>query len=155
MTPRLTTQRIRRKASRRGAVQRERHKAVMAAVAKAERDTARKVSLTLSNPPLSANGLYANRRGGGRVKTADYRVWLITGMVELRTVQRSPLVPGPVTITYLIKRTNGRRDLDNCAKSLCDLLVKANVIEDDSKVEKITMEWHPDVEGVEIEVRSA
>lgn len=131
--------------------------AIKRAIAKSPRDQADSVSLWLTLLPPSVNGLYANKSTGGRIATKEYRAWLDAGVSELRSIQRAPLIPGPVRIGYLLVRPNAASDLGNRLKALDDLLVEANVIEDDRHIEAYDrFEWIPfGSAAVFIEVRKA
>ncbi len=84
-------------------------------------------TLTLSLPPPSTNGLYANARKGRR-KTLAYRNWGAVVQSELRA-QPSWHIPGKVRICIT---SSSRADVDNRNKALLDSLVAAGRIVDDS-----------------------
>jgi len=90
--------------------------------------------------PVSVNRLWRN--GKGRTfRSPQYRCWLTEAGWELRT-QRPKLIAGPVSVTIAAGRPDRRRrDIDNLAKSLLDLLVAHQVIEDDANVVKFTAGW--------------
>lgn len=149
MTPSLHTL---SKRSRRGAKVRVRlSKARERSILVTLREMAPQTLLALSTVPPSANGLFANKAEGGRIKAKAYKAWIKAGLAELLTEQRAPLVKGRVSLSFVIERPEEARDLDNCIKPLCDLLVAAIVIEDDSKVDKIAVCWG-DRPGVQIAV---
>jgi crossover junction endodeoxyribonuclease RusA len=106
--------------------------------------------------PPSVNRLYLNVRGRGRVKTKHYRTWRKAAGWELRAQMGMArlVLKGPIRVTIIAaKPDNRKRDLDNMAKALLDLLVENNVIADDSKVEKLMMEWTSgDMVGVSVTV---
>lgn len=118
------------------------------------RETAGHALLALPELPPSANALFANA-ASGRTKTALYRLWLAAAVQDLRQVQRAPLIKGRITVAIVAQRPTGRRDIDNLAKPLLDLLVKAEVIEDDSLVERLSLHWSDAIKGVQIAVGSA
>lgn len=61
-------------------------------------------------------------------------------------------VSGPVKISITVERIDRRkRDLDNLFKAPLDLLVSMGVIEDDSKIDDLSIRWG-DVEGMIVEV---
>lgn len=128
--------------------------AIERAIARNPRPTAQRVTLSLSTVPPSVNGMYANKKAGGRQKTEGYRAWRTQAVSELRSIQRAPLVPGRVSISLLIGRPNAASDLDGRIKGTLDALQDANVIENDKLVDHIDVRW-AEVEGVLIEVRGA
>lgn len=118
------------------------------------RETAGQALLTLPELPPSANALFANATKG-RTKTALYRLWQAAAIQDLRLVQRAPLIKGRVIVAIVAERPSGRRDIDNLAKPILDLLVKAEVIEDDCLVERLTLQWADNIKGVQIAVGTA
>ena len=110
-------------------------------------------------PPLSA--LYRNVPRVGRVKTKRYTQWERTvggeHMVKrLRAGNDVQLcIGGPVAVEYTIQKTGRRRrDLDNLAKALNDQLTKCGVIEDDSLIQRCSLQWDTTgtVKGVHVVV---
>lgn len=89
--------------------------------------------------PPSVNAMFANIPGRGRVKTVAYKRWRTEAGAHIRGPFET--LTGPVRCVIEITRTNMRRDLDNCAKAVLDLLVDLAVIMDDSLVEEITLRW--------------
>lgn len=92
---------------------------------------AKREPITLHFPvPPSTNNLFCNGANGGRFPSQAYAAWkAVAGNVI--TQARRPRITGPVEVTITIKEPTRKRDLDNCAKAVLDLLVKANVIEAD------------------------
>lgn len=83
----------------------------------------------LSVPP-SANKLFANAKGGGRVKASAYRAW-IRGELKALMAQRAKPIVGRAAVAITIpKGTLG--DCDNRIKPTIDLLVRAGVLQNDS-----------------------
>ena len=87
--------------------------------------------------PPSANALYANRkygrgRGRGRVKTAAYRSWITAAGACIPVHEVTDQRPA---IIWLAVPYSGRRDLDNYAKPIMDLLTAHKVLQND------TMKW--------------
>jgi len=98
--------------------------------------------LTLPFPP-STNNLFVNVPKRGRVRSSRYDQWLKEAGWELQS-QRPRKMGGKVAVTIcLCPVDKRRRDADNGAKSVLDLLVKHGVIEgDDSRfVRKVTTQW--------------
>lgn len=84
---------------------------------------------TLSVPP-SANKLFANVPGKGRVKASAYRAW-IRGELKALMAQRARPIGARASVAITLP--NGTRsDCDNKIKATCDLLVRAGVLQDDS-----------------------
>ncbi len=137
----------------RGTVQRM-TKARARAISLTLRETASHALLAIPELPPSANVLFATI-GRRRVKTSLYKAWLAAGIQDLRIIQRAPLVKGRIQVTIVAERRLTFRDLDNIAKPTLDLLVKAEVIEDDYLVERLTLQWSDTVKGVQIAVGQA
>ena len=81
--------------------------------------------------PPSTTGLYKNVRTG-RAATADYKAWLTTAGWELRRQRPKPYDVGVRVHIRLHCPHNVPYDIDNRAKAVLDLLVKHDVIPDDS-----------------------
>lgn len=95
---------------------------------------------TLPFPP-SVNNLFVNLPGHGRVKTQRYRTWRNAAGWDIKAAKPEKF-SGPVEISVVYQRPdNRRRDLDNLFKAIADALVEFEVIEDDSKIERIALEW--------------
>lgn len=105
--------------------------------------------------PPSVNGLYANIPRRGRVKTSRYRAWALEAGLRLN-VQRPKFMPGFVRMTIrAVRPDNRRRDLANLEKAVSDLLVDHKVIEDDSLIESLSMEWvSSDMTGISVTLTS-
>ena len=98
-------------------------------------------SLTLYLPfPPTVNKLYAGK--SRRHKSAAYKLWLKTAGWELNR-QRLPVEPiGRCNITIsAVRPDNRRRDIGNLEKATMDLLVSMRVLQDDSLVNRSTLEW--------------
>lgn len=75
------------------------------------------------------------------MKTTRYLSW-IKEVGDVLKAQGIVKVPGKVCISVLVARPDKRRrDLDNYLKCVLDALVLNGVIEDDSHVEKLSIEW--------------
>lgn len=79
----------------------------------------------------TANNLFINVRGKGRIKSGKYNIWTANSLKEL-LVQKAKPVPTPVAITIELPESL-RGDLSNRIKAAEDLLVRAGIIPDDSK----------------------
>lgn len=84
---------------------------------------------TLPMPP-TANNLFANFKGRGRVKTDKYIKWIHTAGWSLKA-QKPAKIAGNYALTVVVPaKTLG--DIDNRIKALSDLLVEHGIVEDDS-----------------------
>lgn len=102
--------------------------------------------LTLPAPP-SANALFCNVPGVGRVKTKLYSDW--RGHAGWRLLAQHPApVGGPVVILIGIERTSLLADADNRIKATFDLLVEHRVIADDRFVVGFAAAWSPKRDGL-------
>lgn len=106
-------------------------------------------SITFDGLPPSVNSLYANVPGRGRVKSKRYKTWL--NAVNWSVAEQAPQrIDGEVEVSIFCKKTTKRReDIDNKIKAVLDLLVSNHLIEDDSKVVKVSAEWSrlPELSG--------
>lgn len=100
--------------------------------------------------PPSANDMWQRTRNGFALSKA-YKQWLTTAGLELN-IQRAKPIKGPVSISIKAP-ANGRRDLDNHAKPVCDLLVAQKIIDGDryKTVKAINLSWH-DLPAMLIEI---
>ena len=100
--------------------------------------------------PPSVNGLYSNAPGIGRVKSKAYKAWEVEAGLRLN-LQRPIRLTGPVALTMVASRPDKRRrDLMNLEKATSDLLVKHQIIEDDSLVCWFLALWVDAGEGITI-----
>lgn len=101
--------------------------------------------------PPSTNQLYANVAGKGRVKSERYIQWQNAAGWDF---QRGH-ISGPFTAEIIIcsSRRNKRRDLDNFAKPILDLLVKHGVVDDDSLCQELHMAWGEAASGMRVTVK--
>jgi Holliday junction resolvase RusA-like endonuclease len=87
--------------------------------------------------PPSANKLFFNVPGKGRVKTRAYKNWrrnaVLSIFAQVRADQR---IGGPVGLSICVPNRM-RGDLDNRLKGLIDALVASNRIDDDKHVGSI------------------
>lgn len=100
------------------------------------------ISLTLPYPP-STNAIW--RQVDGRTLVSKkYRQWMATAL-SLVALAHAGQVSGGFKVTITAHRPDRRRrDLDNLLKPILDCLVKAQVVEDDSKAKAIAIEWADD-----------
>lgn len=103
--------------------------------------------------PPSANNLFINMPGTGRIKSSKYRKWLVEAGHKLN-VQRPRPVVGPAKVEIIAARPNASRDLDNIIKPTLDLLVRHGVLKDDRNVLAIAAEWSSaDLTGMSVSVQ--
>lgn len=103
--------------------------------------------------PPSANDMWVLTKLG-MAKSHTYKRWLTTAGLELN-IQRARPISGPVDIVIKAP-ANGRRDLDNHCKPVCDLLVAQGIIEGDrfKTVKNISLSWH-ELPALLVELRAA
>lgn len=113
-------------------------------------------TITLPYPP-SVNNLFAQIKSphGGyiRVKTQKYKEWARDAGLLLNAQRNTgKLVSHQGRVSITIKATppkdNRRRDLDNIAKAVLDLLVDSNIIIDDSRIEVLHLAWEREAQDV-------
>lgn len=95
-------------------------------------------------PPLSA--CFTNAPGRGRVPTKRYTDWTTEALWSVKA-QKPTRFTGRVSIfVYLVAPDKRHRDAGNMDKAICDLLVKAGIIVDDSNryLRRLTYEWRDD-----------
>lgn len=98
---------------------------------------------TLPWPP-SANRIWRNVPGKGTLKSREYRLWIASAMGSIAAVavSRPCMVKGPFHVTILADRPDRRRrDLDNLAKPILDVLTASAIIEDDHLAATISLAW--------------
>lgn len=90
--------------------------------------------------PPSANNLFVNAPGKGRVKSAEYREWISKAgwLARTATVGMGMLKPR-YKATYLLPRST-KGDIANREKATSDLLVALQIIKDDSLIDKLVIE---------------
>ena len=94
------------------------------------------IMLTLPAPP-ALNNLFRNAPGKGRVKSDDYRAWIVEAGLKLNR-QRPRIVTGEYALDLFVPPS--RRDVDGWAKSVGDLLVKHGVTPDDKHARRVATE---------------
>lgn len=99
-------------------------------------------TVTLPWPP-AVNNLYLNV-GKRRIRTKRYDAWLSEALTAVRE-QRAKPIAGSFSVSIACRAPDRRiRDLDGLMKAPLDLLVKAGVIEDDSKARQLSIWWSPE-----------
>lgn len=96
--------------------------------------------ILLSLPfPVSVNAMYKNIRKG-RAKTKRYMTWANSAGWSIKEQKPDP-IKGFYSLTLILnEKDNRRRDPDNFVKSVSDLLVTHQLIEDDSLCSSLTVE---------------
>jgi crossover junction endodeoxyribonuclease RusA len=98
-------------------------------------------TVMLSLPfPCSVNTMFPDR-GGKRVPSPKYRAWRDEAGWRIK-MQHAARIPGYVTVRIaLVAPDRRRRDLDNYAKGVLDSLVTHGVIDDDSSIRRLSLDW--------------
>ena len=104
--------------------------------------------------PPTLNSLYPGKVR--RHKSERYKTWIRDANAMLNA-QHVPSIKGLVQISYIIGKprnkggeiTSKAMDLANREKALSDLITERGIIEDDSCIRKLIMEWS-DIEGVDV-----
>lgn len=109
------------------------------------------IAATLPLPP-SANHLFANVAGQGRVKSREYRAWIVETGYVLNLAAVAKKIDGPFRVRLQAGRPNRLRDLDNLIKPILDLLQAHGAIRNDRDCQKIEAEWVEGVTGVYVSV---
>lgn len=110
-------------------------------------------ALTIDLPlPPSANELFANLPGKGRVKTKAYKKWIEEARWHIITAWRAagkPEAPkdAPMFLWLRLGLKQRRRDAGNCLKAVEDVLVKELPIPDDRWNDRILIERNSEFEG--------
>lgn len=110
--------------------------------------------LTFDLPlPPSANALFANVRGKGRVKTAEYKAWIEEARWHIITAWRTAGQPEvgrdtPMRLSLRLGLTGRRRDLGNCLKAVEDVLVRELPIPDDRYTDRIVIIRDETIPGI-------
>ena len=102
--------------------------------------------------PPSTNNLYVNVPRKGRVKSGVYKRWLTVAGWQLKPQIRHRYSGD--TAVWLTLGPRKKRDLDNCAKAVLDLLQAHHVVLDDLDVVDLRIRWG-DVDGCQIDIERA
>jgi Holliday junction resolvase RusA-like endonuclease len=98
------------------------------------------ITLSLPYPP-TANNLFFNTRGRGRVRTDRYRTWAVAAGGDVRR-QNPGRIEGQYSLDITLGRPDKRkRDLSNAIKALEDLIVEHQIVEDDSLCAALSIQW--------------
>jgi len=104
------------------------------------------VAFTIPTPP-SANALFKNVKGIGRVKAKHYDDFVRMAVTAIRR-QSIPPLTGRVVAIFGVERMSDRADIDNRLKAMLDAIVEAGTIEDDRFVTAIAISWLPSANGM-------
>lgn len=104
------------------------------------------VAFSMPTPP-SANHLFKNIKGIGRVRSSVYDDFVRRGVAAIRA-QAVPPIPGRVIALFGVERMSDLADIDNRLKAMLDTIVKAEIIADDRFVTSIAISWLPMANGL-------
>lgn len=104
------------------------------------------VRFTMPTPP-SANHLFKNVKGVGRVKASHYDDFIRMGVAAIRR-QGVEAIPGRVIVIASVERMSDQADIDNRMKAMLDAIVKAKIIDDDRFVTWLPINWLPAANGL-------
>lgn len=90
--------------------------------------------------PPSANMLFRTT-DGKRFKTAKYKSWITSGMQYILDQNITFQALSEVHIELYVPRLRTNSDIDNRIKPVLDLLVRTDIIQDDSLVKSVYAEW--------------
>ncbi len=105
--------------------------------------------------PPSVNALYSGNHR--RFKSKRYTTWISEAEDTMRSNLPVGRLAGFVEVLYRLNAPDERRrDLGNSEKPISDFLVSWGVIDDDSKIQRLVMEWADDLTPgiVEVTVKS-
>ena len=113
------------------------------------------VCLMLPLPP-SANNLFPTDKHGHkkRYPSDEYEAWKAEAMVALLEQAPVPTIRGEINVIYTFGRPSKRKmDVFNREKAVSDFLKTQKVIEDDSLIQRGTVQWG-DVIGCRVEIEA-
>lgn len=113
-----------------------------------------KIQFTLPYPP-SINKLFATSwKSKQRFRSKVYKAWAEEAGYALKgQIKPDQRFGGFIAITMRFGRPDKRkRDLDNLAKPVCDLLVSYSVIKDDSYITSLHLLWDETIQGASITI---
>lgn len=113
-------------------------------------------TFTIPKPP-SANGLFANVPGKGRIKTRSYKAWIKEAGWVLR-IARVKAATGRVRVRLEVETPKApKADIDNIVKPVMDLLKTAGVIADDGHkhVAGVSADWVEGIVGCRVTITEA
>lgn len=109
------------------------------------------ISVTLPLPP-SANALFRNLKGRGRVKTEGYKAWIDDAAWHVKRAWQDCGKPEiseqPMRLDIELGLTDRRRDATNCVKAIEDLLCACLPVPDDRWNDHIVIRRTPEADGM-------
>ena len=97
----------------------------------------------------SVNCLYSGNHR--RFKSKRYTAWIREATLCLPCVPMT--ITGHIEAIYRMNSPdNRRRDIENYAKAISDLITANHIIEDDSNIQRLVMEWADDLSPGIVEV---
>lgn len=89
--------------------------------------------------PITTNKLFAGK--ARRYKSPEYEAWLYRAKAMLNKQSLPRNIEHCEIVINAVKPDKRRRDLDNLAKCVQDLLVSCGILKDDYFVECLTIKW--------------
>lgn len=119
--------------------------------------------MTLDLPfPPSLNSIWRSRRGHKTGKPAfyldgAYKAWKREADALAMAQKPLPRVPGAFAATVVLSagKRRSNTDADNRVKVVLDWLQRAGCIDNDSKAERITVQWGEAPEGCRVTLEAA
>lgn len=97
--------------------------------------------------PPSTNNLFVNITRGGRATSKRYAAWQTEAGWALK--QRPVMSFGQMQVEVKIwVPRSSKRDVDNFAKGILDLLTKHRIYNDDRQVQRLVIERHDDKDAL-------
>lgn len=110
------------------------------------------ITLKLPVPP-SANNLFANMKGAGRVRSENYMKWIRDAGWHLKA-QKPGSISGRYSLSIVLP-SKTRGDIDNRIKSISDLIVSHRVVQDDSYAWSVSIRRDDDASEALVTVEAA
>ncbi|KKJ75422.1 hypothetical protein WH95_18445 [Kiloniella litopenaei] len=95
---------------------------------------------TTQAKPISLNNAYKNVKGRGRVKTAEYKAWIMALQYEFKSQLRHK-IEGPYKLIIRVNQHVTKADVDNLIKPISDVLVSIGATDDDRKMRGVDIEY--------------
>lgn len=98
-------------------------------------------SFKLDGLPPSANRIWRSF-GGHVVRSSEYRKWLDATAWAIRQEAGPGMIRGGYALhVQFVRQSRRKSDIDNLIKPLSDAIVKAGLVEDDHKCQRLKAEW--------------
>lgn len=103
--------------------------------------------------PISLNMIYKNARRG-RVKTDEYKGWVILASNELRKQKGFNIdkITGPYSLYIRVGRKETKADIDNLIKPISDVLVAIGATPDDRNMVGVDIAYVQGMTGTQIRI---